>query len=85
MDNRKDVHDFLVSRRAQVTPAQAGLPTYDVKRRVPGLRREEVARPGPVGVIHPGKVFDLTLPLSEVAEAYAAMDERRAIKTMLMP
>jgi len=37
------------------------------------------------GQINPGKVFDLTLPLSEVAEAYAAMDQRRAIKTMLMP
>ena len=37
------------------------------------------------GRIEPGKVFDLTLPLSEVAEAYAAMDERRAIKTLLMP
>jgi transcriptional regulator with XRE-family HTH domain len=43
VDNRKDVHDFLVSRRAKVSPAQAGLPTYDDKRRVPGLRREEVA------------------------------------------
>ena len=43
MDNRKDVHDFLVSRRANVSPAQAGLPTYDDERRVPGLRREEVA------------------------------------------
>ena len=35
------------------------------------------------GTIHPGKVFDLTLPLSEVAEGYRAMDERRAIKTLL--
>ncbi len=35
--------------------------------------------------IDPGKVFDLTLPLSEVAEAYAAMDERRAIKALLRP
>ena len=33
----------------------------------------------------PGKVFDLTLPLTEVAEAYAAMDERRAIKVLLLP
>ena len=31
----------------------------------------------------PGKVFDLTLPLDEVAEGYRAMDERRAIKTLL--
>ena len=33
--------------------------------------------------IDPGKVFDLTLPLAEVAEGYRAMDERRAIKTLL--
>jgi threonine dehydrogenase-like Zn-dependent dehydrogenase len=33
--------------------------------------------------IDPGKVFDLTLPLDEVAEGYRAMDERRAIKTLL--
>src|SRR2546421_920450 len=37
------------------------------------------------GKITPGKVFDLTLPLEKVAEAYRAMDERRAIKTLLRP
>src|SRR2546425_591438 len=37
------------------------------------------------GKINPGKVFDLTLPLDQVAEAYRAMDERRAIKTLLRP
>src|SRR5688572_9123549 len=35
------------------------------------------------GTINPGKVFDLTLPLARVAEGYRAMDERRAIKTLL--
>ena len=35
--------------------------------------------------INPGKVFDLTLPLAQVAEGYRAMDERRAIKTLLRP
>jgi threonine dehydrogenase-like Zn-dependent dehydrogenase len=35
------------------------------------------------GEIDPGKVFDLTLPLDQVAEGYRAMDERRAIKTLL--
>src|SRR3954468_23611625 len=35
--------------------------------------------------INPGKVFDLTLPLEQVAEGYKAMDERRAIKTLLRP
>jgi hypothetical protein len=38
-----DVHDFLVSRRARVTAAEAGLPDFGSRRRVPGLRREEVA------------------------------------------
>jgi threonine dehydrogenase-like Zn-dependent dehydrogenase len=37
------------------------------------------------GTIDPGKVFDLTLPLSQVAEGYRAMDERRAIKAFLVP
>jgi threonine dehydrogenase-like Zn-dependent dehydrogenase len=35
--------------------------------------------------INPGLVFDLELPLSEVAEGYRAMDERRAIKALLRP
>lgn len=39
----QEVRDFLVSRRAKITPAMAGLPLYGGTRRVPGLRREEVA------------------------------------------
>jgi threonine dehydrogenase-like Zn-dependent dehydrogenase len=37
------------------------------------------------GRIDPGRVFDLELPLDQVADAYAAMDERRSIKTLLRP
>jgi threonine dehydrogenase-like Zn-dependent dehydrogenase len=37
------------------------------------------------GAIDPGRVFDLTLPLDQVAEGYRAMDERRAIKALLQP
>lgn len=37
------------------------------------------------GAINPGRVFDLELPLAEVARAYTAMDERRAIKVLLRP
>lgn len=37
------------------------------------------------GAIEPGLVFDLELPLADAAEAYAAMDERRAIKVLLRP
>ncbi|MHC6231758.1 helix-turn-helix transcriptional regulator [Arthrobacter sp. MMS24-T111] len=43
MDNSKDVREFLMSRRARITPGQAGLPTYGGTRRVAGLKREEVA------------------------------------------
>ena len=35
------------------------------------------------GALNPGKVFDLELPLEQAAEGYRAMDERRAIKTLL--
>lgn len=43
MDPRNDIREFLVSRRARITPQQAGLPAYGGNRRVKGLRREEVA------------------------------------------
>ncbi len=42
MDAANDIAEFLTTRRAKITPEQAGLPSYG-KRRVPGLRREEVA------------------------------------------
>ncbi len=42
MDNRAEVREFLTSRRAKVTPEQVGLPE-GTNRRVPGLRRSEVA------------------------------------------
>jgi transcriptional regulator with XRE-family HTH domain len=40
---KDEIREFLVSRRANVTPAQVGMPAGDGERRVPGLRREEVA------------------------------------------
>ncbi len=44
MDTRNEIREFLTSRRARITPEQAGLRTYGIgPRRVPGLRREEVA------------------------------------------
>ena len=42
-DNRSDIRDFLAIRRARLTPEQVGLPTGGNRRRVAGLRREEVA------------------------------------------
>ncbi|MEV7602273.1 helix-turn-helix transcriptional regulator [Kitasatospora sp. NPDC089797] len=43
MDLRTEIKEFLGSRRARITPQQAGLPVYGGHRRVKGLRREEVA------------------------------------------
>jgi transcriptional regulator with XRE-family HTH domain len=43
MDIGNEMRDFLISRRARITPEQAGLPAYGGNRRVAGLRREEVA------------------------------------------
>lgn len=43
MSNKDEVREFLISRRAHVTTADAGLPDFGSDRRVPGLRREEVA------------------------------------------
>lgn len=43
MDPEAELSEFLTSRRSRITPAQAGLPDYGTRRRVTGLRREEVA------------------------------------------
>jgi len=43
MDNSDAISEFLTTRRAKLTPSQVGLPDFGGRRRVPGLRREEVA------------------------------------------
>ncbi|MEO3751885.1 helix-turn-helix transcriptional regulator [Streptomyces sp. B6B3] len=55
MDNRDEVREFLVSRRARITPEQAGLRSGG-KRRVPGLRRSEVAALADVSVEYYAKL-----------------------------
>ena len=55
MDNRSEVRDFLTSRRAKVTPEQAGLPGGP-HRRVPGLRRTEIAMLAGVSVEYYSKL-----------------------------
>jgi len=49
-DTRAEVREFLSSRRARISPEDAGLPAYGGNRRVPGLRREEVAMMAGVSV-----------------------------------
>jgi threonine dehydrogenase-like Zn-dependent dehydrogenase len=51
-----------------------------VRRYLPDLLERVLA-----GTIDPGRVFDLTLPMSQSPEGYRAMDERRAIKVLLQP
>jgi threonine dehydrogenase-like Zn-dependent dehydrogenase len=73
-DVRVDVRDlFLRLVRLHGGPAP-------VRRYLPDLIEQVWERK-----INPGRVFDLVLPLDEVAEGYRAMDERRAIKTLLKP
>ena len=55
-----------------------GMGVAPVRRYLPDLVERVLA-----GTLDPGPVFDLTVPLESVADAYAAMDERRSIKTML--
>lgn len=56
MDNRAEVREFLMSRRAKVTPQAAGLPAGGGSRRVPGLRRSEVAMLAGVSVEYYAKL-----------------------------
>ncbi|WP_230193549.1 helix-turn-helix domain-containing protein [Streptomyces coriariae] len=55
MDNQAEVREFLTSRRAKITPEQAGLPSGS-RRRVPGLRRSEVAALADVSVEYYAKL-----------------------------
>ncbi|MFI7102543.1 helix-turn-helix transcriptional regulator [Streptomyces sp. NPDC050161] len=55
MDNREEVREFLTSRRAKITPDRAGLPAGP-RRRVPGLRRSEVAALADVSVEYYAKL-----------------------------
>lgn len=55
MDNRAEVREFLTSRRAKITPERAGLPAGS-RRRVPGLRRSEVAALADVSVEYYAKL-----------------------------
>lgn len=52
LDRRAELGEFLRSRRARLQPDELGLPDYGGRRRVPGLRREELARLAGVSVDH---------------------------------
>ncbi|MFE0774252.1 helix-turn-helix transcriptional regulator [Streptomyces sp. NPDC058861] len=83
MDNREEVREFLTSRRAKITPEQAGLPAGP-RRRVPGLRRSEVAALADVSVEYYAKLERGNLAgvspavLEAVARALQLDDAERA-------
>ncbi|MER6639645.1 helix-turn-helix transcriptional regulator [Streptomyces microflavus] len=83
MDNQAEVREFLTSRRAKITPDQAGLPA-GTRRRVPGLRRSEVAALADVSVEYYAKLERGNLAgvspavLEAVARALRLDDAERA-------
>lgn len=83
VDNREEVREFLTSRRAKITPERAGLPAGP-RRRVPGLRRSEVAALADVSVEYYAKLERGNLAgvspavLESVARALQLDDAERA-------
>lgn len=79
--NRADIRDFLVGRRARITPEQVGLPTNG-PRRVPGLRREEVAQLASISTdyytrVEQGRMRASVTVLEAVARALRLDDDER--------
>lgn len=83
MDNRAEVREFLTSRRAGITPGQVGLP-HGANRRVPGLRRSEVALLAGVSIeyytrIERGRIRGVSAEvLDSLAKALQLDDAERA-------
>lgn len=75
VDNRDEVRDFLLSSLARNTPEQAGLPTYGGRRRVPWMRREEVALLAEVSVDYYTRLYrSLTIIMCTAAPGSASPD-----------
>lgn len=72
MDHAAEIREFLTSRRARISPQQVGLPTYGT-RRVPGLRRSEVAQLAGISVEYYSRLErgDLSGVSSQVLDALA--------------
>lgn len=80
MDIKQEVQDFLSSRRARLTPDQAGLPAWGKNRRVKGLRREEVALLAGVSVeyyvrLERGNLDGVSEPVLEALATALQLDE----------
>lgn len=83
LDQQAEIRDFLMSRRARISPEEAGLPAYGGVRRVPGLRREEVGQAAAISVdyynrLERGKVTGAsTEVLSAIARTLRLDDAER--------
>lgn len=83
MDNRREIKQFLTSRRARLHPQTSGLPAVDDRRRVPGLKREEVALLAGISVdyyarLERGQIGGVsTVVLDAIAEALQLDDAER--------
>jgi transcriptional regulator with XRE-family HTH domain len=80
MDPKAEISSFLSSRRARLTPEQAGVPLFSGARRVPGLRREEVAQLAGVSVdyyarLERGKVSGASREVLESIARALQLDE----------
>lgn len=80
MDSRSEISDFLTSRRARLSPEEAGVPLFGGARRVPGLRREEVAHLAGVSVdyyarLERGKISGASREVLEAVARALQLDE----------
>lgn len=83
MTGRNGIADFLASRRAKITPEQAALPSFGSgHRRVPGLRREEVALLAGVSVDYYTRLHNLAVLQQWRGETDAAL---RSFQDALRP
>lgn len=79
---RSEIGDFLRARRAQLTPSDVDLPDVGPARRVPGLRREEVAQQAAISTdyytrIEQGRIRATAAVLAAVASALRLDDDQR--------
>lgn len=87
VDRKDEIREFLISRRAKISPEQAGIPRYGELRRVPGLRREEVAELAGVSAdyytrLERGSIRGVSEAVLEAVAAALQLDE--AERTHLM-
>ena len=87
VDRKEEIREFLMSRRAKISPEQAGIPSYGELRRVPGLRREEVAQLAGVSTdyytrLERGSIRGVSDSVLEAVAAALQLDE--AERTHLM-